>query len=269
MNNNSNYDQLIDTMKSIQLPRIDTAPPVMERIRLYEASKGTQIRRSYRLRLIWAAVVVLLLVTSLSVSAAIHFTSFDWNGIQIAFYSNNNENIIYTNEMKKSDIKRIEHELLDHEKWKEVTLAEAKNLFPWPFLRLDPKIKSPTRTFGVLRVESNSLKSGSIDELPLDINGFYDFFEQGKQWIVARQVLYLSDLLKVQNSMIQKYPESSEVVKVDDSLMSIYSSNKFSKVLILRIKIDENTLISLEVSGNVSKKELFQIAEGYVGKPLK
>jgi hypothetical protein len=271
MNNNSNYDHLVHTMKSIQLPRIDTVPRVMERIQLYEAKKATHSRRSYRPRLVWAAMVVLFLVTSLSVSAAIHFSSFDWNGMKIAPYPNKHENSSFSAEMMKSDMDRIEHELLIRKEWKEVTLAEAKKMFPWPLLRLDPASRTPTRTFGVIRVGSNPLKSASKDELPIDISGFYDFFKQGKQWIVARQVLYLSgkDLLKVQNSMTEMYSESSEVVKVDDSLMYIYSSNKISNSLILRIKIQESTIISLELSGNVPREELVQLAEGYVGKQIK
>ncbi|MNI62339.1 hypothetical protein D3C73_1176560 [compost metagenome] len=65
------------------------------------------------------------------------------------------------------------------------------------------------------------------------------------------------------------FPEQWEVVKVDDRIMSIFSNEANFSSLELWIRSDDVTTIFLTLSGNVTKKQLVQLAEAYIGKKLK
>ncbi|RKN71228.1 hypothetical protein [Paenibacillus ginsengarvi] len=265
MNNNTSFDNMGRAMKNVRWPEIDSAPQVMERIRAAAGrpeSRGRQRRVAYRKRL-WIVTAVLLLFTAVSVSAAVSM-SFSWNGIDISTYRPDEPvpGSSAAGDKPESDITRIEREMKARKEWKSFTLEEAGHLYKLPVLRPGSVSPAPSRTFGITRTGPFE-KPLAADELHLD--GFYDFYEQGEEWIV---VVQKEAQPKEPTSMQIFYPEDWEVVKVDERILSASYGTDANRGMDVWMVVDETNERMLHLSGNVSKERLRKLAEAYVGKPL-
>ncbi|MBP1990870.1 hypothetical protein [Paenibacillus eucommiae] len=282
MSSDTNYDKAVKRLKQTDLPEIDVSRIVMEKIHNYklngensEKPKRSTWRRTWRrswmVRPVWAVAILCFFAVAVSVSAAMMALPSVWNGIQLSTYrieEKGADNV--SSRAGLPFIERLEEELKNETVWRTLTFAEAEKELQFPILRPDNVGRTPSRAFGVVVTEVGIkfLKSKSIDDLPLWIGGFYDFYEEGKKWIVVRQNLdpMSTDVLQGKTTMKQYYPADWEIVQVSDHILAVYDANGQSKSLRLKVKTDADLVLSLELSGNVSKNELIQLAEAYIGK---
>lgn len=257
MSEDSNYDKLVRAMKDIPVREPGAAPKVMERIRAYERAKRAPVRKSLRTR-IWAAAVLLLLVTAVSVQGTTSFL-FHWNGMEFSSYKPEPQTnpSVYAN---RSSIEIIESQLKARPtEYRTLTLEEAQKESPFTLMRPSNIDMTPSRTFGVAATPLK--KPPTKDEWYLD--GFYDFFEQGDTWIVVRQSF--APRKENEGRFLMHYPDDWEVVKVSERIMSEYHSDNNAASYTLHIVTDDKDTITLSLTGNVSKKRLKTVAEAYIG----
>lgn len=261
MNDDSNYDKLVRAMKEIPVRETETAAPqVMDRIRAYERAKRTPVRKSLRIR-VWAAAMLLLVITAISVQGMPRYL-FHWNGMDITTYKPEPQ----TNPSPDAYppyTERIENELAARRaEYRTLTLEEAQKESPFPLMRPANLDMKPSRTFGVA---TTPLKKPAAKDEPY-MEGFYDFYEQGETWIVVRQIF--DPQRETEGGVLMHYPEDWEVVKVSDRIMSVYHSENNFAIYSLYIVTDEKDTIWLSLTGNVSKKKLETVAEAYIGRKL-
>ncbi len=261
MNNDLNYDKLVRAMKRVDPGEIEAAPAVMGKIRAHRQRNGKPCRRSWKAHT-WVAAVVMFFAAAVSVNGSVTSFLFEWNGIEVTTYKPEPEQSTAWH-AKMTQLEIIDHELKNRPaEWKTLTLEEAQKEWPVPLLRPANSDRKPSRTFGV--AATSFKKPAAADDVY--IGGFYDIFEQGKEWIVISQ--NFEHKHEGERRAVSYYPEDWELVKVDDRIMSIFRSGGPEASLELQMRMDNVGTMYLTLSGNVPKKELVKLAEAYIGTKL-
>lgn len=257
MNSGSNYDKIWRKMKGAKLPEIDIAVPVMKRIHGLREREAIRRRRAGA-RPVWFAVAVLLFAAIVSVSAAAMFVlPTEWNGIRLFLIPADSEQQS-ARQYDKPETERILEELENSAGvWETLATEEAEKSFPFPILRPQSAEWIPARSFGVKKFH----EAGSSA-------CFYDFYEQGEEWIVVQQNLDRPMTDTLQNpevTMSLTFVGAWEPVRVNAATLAMFIRLDHANLLTVRYKTEDQQVAVLTISGNVSKERLVQLAQTYVG----
>jgi hypothetical protein len=269
---NRSFDTFVNNIKAISLPGIDLTDKTMRRI--YESSSRT---RKVRLRTkhskkIGAAAIMLFVMMSLSVSAAV--VPLNWFGLEVSIQDDGGANarIDAFKELifgPQPSYKQTIEEVFQHPEGKlqqVFTLEEALPLFPYPLLRPHTTKDKPYRSIGGLMNHRLQVK-GEPERIIGSSPVFHDFYGDDKKWIIVSQRLdeNATSYLKGEiNSNTSTYVGAWEQVQINDRVMAVYVGGKKQNRLDIKYNNGNEQVIDLDVQGNVSKEELLRLAKAYV-----
>lgn len=268
MNNEQKVNQLMKCMKSTSLPDMDVTDRVMDRVRTFHRFHlSKNLGRKIRKYPVWLAASVLLLVTTLSVSAASFFKT-EWNGIQVMIDSSiagstpnasMGSTVPYKTQLDEALAKMSDT-------WKIVSIEEAEEQMGFTALRakmIDPNY-TLSESFGVLAHDTN-YRVKSADEWWL--GGIYDVFRLGQNDIVIKQNIDLEMTHSIENEKKMSFTFTDaawENIEIANNALAMYTATGKEKLLILKYENPNNQVISIELQGNVTKEELIQLAKSYL-----
>lgn len=275
MSKHAEYETMIRKIKEAALPEIDVTGQVMSRIRTLNERKIHQParRRAFKRPWVWVTAAALCFIAAVPLSAAI--LPAKWNGIDISITNDHGKNarIDAFKELLFGPIptskKEIEDTLTNHKNMKKtLTLEETKTEFPFRVLRPEHGDLTPSKSIGAL-MNITEQTDGSPSKIIGYRAFFYDFYEQGKQWMIVTQSLdeeatkFLNGTI---NSMSSTYAGDWEAIGSSDRLTAMFVRGSKENRLIVQYKTDDKQVIELKVNGNASKDKLVELAEAYVGK---
>jgi len=263
MNNDMNVNTLIRSMKETSIPKVDVASKVMQRIYSFHGKHRNHRQQWFRISPVWITACVLLLIATASVSAATLFNT-NWNGIQVDIDDNEMVTSTPADENEPSSNKDLETVISESADVKTISFDEAANQFPFSLLRPQDSKFTLVKSFGV--VPNDGDYSGE-----LSLVGFYDIFQWNQQDIVVNQNLD-GPLTKSLDPNQTKWASltfqgaSWENVELTDDTLAMFTENGSTNLLIVKYKTTDSKVISLIISGDLSKEDLIELAKTYVGK---
>ena len=270
MNNEQKVDQLIKCMQnqSTSLPDMDVKDRVMDRVYSFHRFHFTKdLGRKIRKYPVWLTAAALLLVTTVSVSAATFFTT-DWNGIQVRIDGSIEGSTPNASVGSRAPYKTQLDEAIAKmsDTWKVVSIEEAEEQMDFTALR--PKMIDPnyilSESFGVLTHDTN-YRVKSADEWWL--GGIYDVFRLDQNDIVVKQTidLEMTQSIRDQKTMSLTFQDASwENIEIANDALAMYTTTGNENLLIINYKNSHHQVISIELQGNVTKEELIQLAKSYL-----
>jgi hypothetical protein len=269
---NRSFDSFVNNLKAISIPDIDLTNKTMRRI--YESGSGSskvRLQTKYSKK-IWAAAIMLFVMTSLSVSAAV--VPLKWFGLEVSIQDDGGANaridafkeLIFGPE---PTYKQTIEDVFQHpeDKLQQVfTLEEAVKVFPYPLLRPQSTNDKPYRSIGGLMNHRLQVK-GESDRIIGSSPVFHDFYGDDKKWIIVSQRFdenATSYLKGIVDSYASTYVGAWEQVHINDRVMAVYTGGKKQNRLNIKYNNGNEQVIDLDVQGNVSKEELLRLAKAYV-----
>lgn len=268
MNNEQKVDQLVKCMQSISLPDMDVTDHVMGRVRSFHGFKLSKVLgRNIRKYPVWLAASALLLVTTVTVSAATFFKA-DWNGIQVRVEDSVRDltpsapigsTTPYKMQLDEALVKMSDT-------WKLGSIEEAEEQMGFTALR--PKVIDQynilSESFGVLAYDIN-YRVKSADEWWL--GGIYDVVYLNQKEILVKQNLdvEMTESITNEKTMSLTFRDADwENIEIADDALAMYTATGEENILMLKYKNSYNQVISIELQGDVTKEELIQLAKSYL-----
>lgn len=267
MNNEQKVDQLVKCMQSTSLPDMDVTDRVMKRVRSFQGFKlSKDLRRNIWKYPVWLTAAALLLVTTVTVSAAAFFKA-DWNGIEVRVegivQDMTPNSLIGSTTPYKTQLDEALAKMSDI--WQLGSIEETEEQMGFTALR--PKTLDQhyilSESFGVLAYDIN-YRVKSADEWWL--GGIYDVFRLNQKDIFVKQNLdaEMTESITNQKTMSLTFTDAVwENIEIADDVLAMYTATGGENILMLKYKNSYNQVISIELQGDVTKEELIQLAKSY------
>lgn len=267
MNSDMNVNTLIRRMKETRIPESDVTGKVMQKVYSYHSKHRIHRQQRFRISPVWIAACAVLFIATASVSAATLFKT-SWNGIQVDISDHVKDASIPADKNEPAFKKKLETALSKSEDvWRTISLDEAAKQFPFPLLRPQDSKFTLVESYGVAPQDEN-YRVKSAEEWWL--GGFYDIFQWNQRDIVVIQDVdaamteSLQDPNQTMSMTFQNAPW--ENVEVTDDVLAMFLANDSENFLLLKYKTADRKVISLEITGDLSKDDLVELARTYVGK---
>ncbi|WP_079911698.1 hypothetical protein [Paenibacillus sp. 32352] len=266
MDNDSSVNHLIRRMRETAWTEADLTDRVMQQVYAFHKAQGLQKRNRLKVMPVWVACV-LLFAAAASVSAATIFHA-SWNGVQINILHNGGHEASHTEKNAVSYRYKLEAALSRSTAiWKTVSTEEAENQWAYSLLRPQASPFTLVQSFGVVPLDNN-YRVKSADEWWL--GGFYDLYQWEQQDIVVRQQLD-GDMTKAlkdgELTMSITYQDAPwENVEADNDTLAMFTANEYENLLVIKYKTADRKVISLEITGDLSKEDLLKLAKTYMVK---
>ncbi|GKU80490.1 hypothetical protein [Paenibacillus sp. L3-i20] len=267
MNKDSNINSLIQTMRETKIPEVDIASKVMQNVHSLNDNHRIQKRKRLRMSPVWFAICALVFISTASVSAAALFNT-KWNGIQVSISENGTGTSIPADSNEQSYKEKLETALsTSADVWETVAVDEAVKQSSFPLLRPQESKFTLVKSFGVVQKDTN-YRVQSADEWYL--GGFYDIFLLNQTDIVVEQDLNVEmtkTLKDPSKTLSMTYRDGPwENVQISDDVLAMFTGNGNDNYLVVNYKTADLNVISLEISGDVTKDDLVALAKTYLGK---
>lgn len=267
MNNDLNVNRLIHKMKETSIPEADIAGKVMHKVHAFHDNHRIPKQQRLRISPVWVAACALIFISTASVSAAAFFKT-TWNGIQVNISDNDKGTSMPVDKSELSYKEKFEMALLNSaDVWETISVEEAAKQFPFSLLRPQDSEFTLVKSFGVVLKDTNN-RVKSADEWWL--GGFYDIVQWNQSEIVVKQGLdvEMTETLKDPNkTMSMTFHEAPwENVEIADDTLAMFTANGNENLLVVNYKTADLNVVTLELSGDVTKEELVTVARAYVEK---
>lgn len=264
------FEEAIRQTKRLTVPEIDVSRQVMERIRAlgeqekpvrYDVPAGSSGISRYRYSprvpaKAWIALLALLVVSTVSVGAAVLPLPAVWNGIRIALDLSGDGGANVTGGPTAKE--RIEQMVAQAgPDTPPLSPEQSRDELPFPILQPKETALRPSRSFGMIDSRQAGATAGT----------FYDFYEQERKWFVVVQQVDKPMTDSAQNpniTMSLTFVGDWEPVHVNDRTLALYRQAGDEALLTVRYTTADKQVIALECYGSGTKEELIGLAKSYL-----
>lgn len=269
MNNDSNDNRFIGAMREMQLPEVDLAGRVMQRIHALHTHdrRHSPSRGKLQVSRVWIVACALLLIAAASVSASTLFQS-TWNGVQIYISDFTKSTAPPVVKQQTSYKQKLEAAMsASADVWKVIPEKEASSRMKFQPVRPGDRDATLVQSFGVVPL-TESYRVKSAEEWWL--GGFYDIWKWKQGNIVVTQNLDTQMTETLQNpekTMSLTFHEADWTnVQVTDDTLAMFRGDGMENLLLVEYKTPDLQVISMEFRGAAGQDDLVKLAKKYVNR---